>query len=56
MIEISNRIRSPENLNSREYSNKSDVWSFAVLLYEVFTDGAVPYGDLDQLITVATVR
>ncbi len=31
-------------IKNRSYSNKSDVWSFACLMYEVFTMGKMPYG------------
>ncbi len=35
---------SPEVIKHRSYSNKSDVWSFGCLMYEVFTLGKMPYG------------
>lgn len=31
------------------YSIKSDVWSFGVVCYEVFTRGSPPYGDMDAV-------
>ncbi|KAL3989332.1 Protein tyrosine kinase family protein [Acanthocheilonema viteae] len=34
---------APESLRSYEYSIKTDVWSYGVLLYEVFSFGEVPY-------------
>lgn len=34
---------APEAASYRIYSPKSDVWSFGVLLYEVFTYGQCPY-------------
>lgn len=34
---------APEAANYRVYSQKSDVWSFGVLLYEVFSYGRCPY-------------
>lgn len=32
----------PEVINSHKFSSKSDVWSFGVLMWEVWTLGAVP--------------
>ncbi|CAG9530330.1 unnamed protein product [Cercopithifilaria johnstoni] len=37
---------APESLRSYEYSIKTDVWSYGVLLYEVFSFGEVPYAPL----------
>ncbi|KAM4622237.1 tyrosine-protein kinase Srms isoform 1-T1 [Discoglossus pictus] len=34
---------SPEALKYSKYSTKSDVWSFGILLYEVYTFGQQPY-------------
>ncbi|KAM6147633.1 tyrosine-protein kinase Srms [Erethizon dorsatum] len=34
---------APEAANYRLFSQKSDVWSFGILLYEVFTYGQCPY-------------
>ncbi|XP_029938322.1 tyrosine-protein kinase Tec isoform X2 [Salarias fasciatus] len=33
----------PEVLNFRKYSSKSDVWSYGVLMWEVFTEGRMPF-------------
>jgi len=37
------RWMAPESIMRRVYSKKSDVWSFGVLLYEVWTLGMIPY-------------
>ena len=37
------RWTSPEAILEDEYSNKSDVWSFGVFAWEVFTFADVPY-------------
>ena len=36
-----------ESLIEDKYSSKSDVWSFAVLVWELFTLGQDPYQDLN---------
>ena len=34
---------APEALDYKKYSTASDVWSFAVVLYEIWSLGAFPY-------------
>ena len=36
-----------ESLIEDKYSTESDVWSFAVLVWELFTFGSDPYQDLN---------
>uniref|UniRef100_A0A7M4EQM9 Inactive tyrosine-protein kinase 7 n=1 Tax=Crocodylus porosus TaxID=8502 RepID=A0A7M4EQM9_CROPO len=40
------RWMPPEAVLEDEFSTKSDVWSFGVLLWEVFTHGELPYSKL----------
>ena len=40
------RYMAPEALRHRSYSKKTDVWSYAVLRYEVWSIGAIPYFDI----------
>lgn len=34
---------APETLEKRVYSPKTDIWSFGVLVFEIYSDGAEPY-------------
>ena len=40
------RWQCPASLASRSYTAKSDVYSFGVLLFEIFSEGAVPFGSM----------
>jgi len=42
------RWAPPEVLIERKYGPESDVWAFGVLLWEIFTDGDMPYADLSS--------
>ena len=34
---------SPESLADRKYSSKSDVWSFGIMCWEIYSYGGKPY-------------
>jgi predicted Ser/Thr protein kinase len=42
------RWMSPESLRIKEYSNKSDIWSFGILMYEVIAQHE-PHADVDPI-------
>lgn len=46
---------SPESLRDRTYSEKSDVWSFGVLVFEILT-GHAPYSGMDLLEVAVQTR
>ncbi|KAM4691491.1 tyrosine-protein kinase Srms [Rhinophrynus dorsalis] len=39
---------APEALSYRKFSSKSDVWSFGILIYEVYTFGQQPYKGMNN--------
>ena len=43
------RWMAPEVLMTRMVNNKSDVWSFGVLVWEMFSLGTVPYPTIPQI-------
>ncbi|CAL2051298.1 hypothetical protein CAEBREN_22796 [Caenorhabditis brenneri] len=47
---------APESLSSYEYSFKSDVWSYGVLLWELFSLGEVPYAEVQTTELLQTHR
>ena len=47
-VMVPTKWAAPEILNKRNFSIKSDVWSFAVLLSEVFSQGNTPYPNMSN--------
>uniref|UniRef100_A0A182QBQ8 Non-specific protein-tyrosine kinase n=1 Tax=Anopheles farauti TaxID=69004 RepID=A0A182QBQ8_9DIPT len=45
--ELPIRWYAPETLETQKYSFQSDVWSFGVTLYEMFTYGATPFAHIE---------
>ena len=47
------RWTAPEALQYSKYSTASDIWSFGVVLYEIWSLASKPYGSFsnDQVIT-----
>ena len=37
---------APESYNYGQFSHKSDVWSFGVTIWEMYSFGDVPYGEM----------
>ena len=42
-------------MTERRYTPATDVWSFGVLLHEIFTDGCKPYADMANAVVLARV-
>lgn len=47
---------APEALEFNQYSIQSDVWSFGVLLWELFMLGRTPYGSINTQLVWDQVR
>ena len=39
---------APETLGPREFSTASDIWSFGITAWEIFSKGDLPFADLDS--------
>ncbi|CAJ0954322.1 unnamed protein product, partial [Mesorhabditis belari] len=47
---------APESLSTFEYSFKSDVWSYGILLWELFSLGEVPFGGVQTTDLLIYIR
>lgn len=43
------RWMAPESISEKKFSTASDVWSYGVLLWEMFHPHEMPYSDLDNM-------
>ena len=46
------RWAAPEVVKYLQYSTLSDVWSFGVLLWEIFSYGKMPYPGINNMVTL----
>ncbi|CAB3407710.1 unnamed protein product [Caenorhabditis bovis] len=49
MVKVPVRWLAPETLEYGVYSSKSDVWSYGVVMFEIFTTDSVPYANIKVL-------
>jgi len=47
---------APESIGDREYSEKSDVWAFAITCWEIFKNGEMPHANLALLEAAIQIR
>ena len=50
------RWTAPEGFNNRRFTTASDAWSFGVLLWEIFSYGERPYGNLPNSKVVSDIN
>lgn len=50
------RWMAPEALNSLQFSHRTDVWSYGVLLWELYTFGSQPYAGLNNQEAIEQIR
>jgi serine/threonine protein kinase len=49
------RWMAPENLQSHHFSTASDVWSFGVVMWEMFDPPSLPYKECDDKVCVERI-
>ena len=53
---LNSRWTSPESLLSSDFTTKSDIWSFGIVLHEIITYGSVPYKDISNDAVIEKVQ
>ncbi|VDM99542.1 unnamed protein product [Thelazia callipaeda] len=46
---------APETMQNRIYSIKSDVWSYGIMVWEIYSEGCEPYPSLSNVQTRAKI-
>ncbi|PIO66558.1 hypothetical protein TELCIR_11726 [Teladorsagia circumcincta] len=54
-MQIAVKWQAPEVLKDGKYTFKSDVWSFGILMWEVYTDAAEPYPGMSPSVVKQSV-
>ena len=54
--DLNARWLAPESLGRKVFSSATDVWSFGVVCWEIFSSGATPYADVHPAALHATIE